>query len=49
MATRRMRIACWINKATHTHTHTHTHIYSAQNVISMRTAEQKFYVAVTPL
>jgi len=22
MAVRRMRIACWINKATHTHTHT---------------------------
>jgi hypothetical protein len=22
----RMRIACWIPKATHTHTHTHTHL-----------------------
>jgi hypothetical protein len=21
----RMRIACWITKATHTHTHTHSH------------------------
>jgi len=25
MAIWRMRIACWIPKATHTHTHTHTH------------------------
>ena len=25
MITRRMRIACWVPKATHTHTHTHTH------------------------
>jgi hypothetical protein len=24
MATRRMRIACWIPKAAHTHTHTHS-------------------------
>jgi len=24
----RMRIACWITKATHTHTHTHTHTQS---------------------
>ena len=25
MTIRRMRIACWITKATDTHTHTHTH------------------------
>ena len=25
---RRMRIACWINKATDTHTHTHTHTHT---------------------
>ena len=29
----RMRIACWITKATHTHTHTYTHTHTHSQYI----------------
>jgi len=38
ITTWRMRIACWIPKATNTHTHTHTHTHTQYNTYCFSTA-----------
>jgi len=48
MTTWRMRIACWITKATHTHIHTHTHSeYIMHTIFSTTTMVTRTRLGVT--